>query len=131
MGAQVLLVDDDELLLDVLATVLDLEEFDVRRASDGQQALDAIDEQRPSLVVCDAVMPGIDGFEVCRRIKQDPRTASLPVVLLTARAGEADRQAGRDAGCDAYLTKPFSALELLEILRSLAPTRPRRGRGGN
>ena len=122
---RVLLVDDDLLLLEVLTTVLDLEEFDVVSASDGDTALEIAARDEVDLVVCDVRMPGTDGLEVCRRLKGDPETAELPVVLLTARDTPEGRAAGEAAGCDAYVTKPFSPLELLQILRA-QPHRPRR-----
>lgn len=124
VGRRVLLVDDDPLLLDVLTTVLDLEDFEVVAAADGDTALDIAAEQPIDLVVCDVRMPGTDGIEVCRRIRSDPATKDVPVILLTARDTEEGRRAGEAAGCNAYVTKPFSPLELLEILRSLpTPTR--------
>jgi two-component system, cell cycle response regulator len=115
----VLLVDDDPLILEVLSTILDLEEFDVVTASNGQKALAAVDASRPDVVVCDVMMPEVDGLEVCRRLKSDPATVDLPVILLTARDRPEDRQAGEEAGCDAYLTKPFSPLQLIDIIRDV------------
>jgi two-component system, cell cycle response regulator len=115
----VLLVDDDPLILEVLSTILDLEEFDVVTASNGRRALAAVDSSRPDVVVCDVMMPEVDGLEVCRRLKSDPATVDLPVILLTARDRPEDRQAGEEAGCDAYLTKPFSPLQLIDIIRDL------------
>jgi DNA-binding response OmpR family regulator len=122
---RVLLVDDDPLLLDVLTTVLDLEEFEVLAASDGDTALDLATRVRIDLVVCDVRMPGTDGLEVCRRLKTDPSTADVPVILLTGRDTEGSRAAGEAAGCDAYVTKPFSALELLDVMRAQPPREPR------
>ena len=119
MSRDVLLVDDDPVLLEVLSTVLDLEEFTVATAPDGEQALAAVARHQPQVVVCDVAMPGIDGFEVCRRLKADPATSQLPVVLLTSHGGPQERQAGLDAGCDAYLAKPFSPLELIGRLREV------------
>lgn len=121
---RVLLVDDDPLLLEVLTTVLDLEEFAVVAASDGETALDLAADQWIDLVVCDVRMPGIDGLEVCRRLKADAATADVPVILLTGKDTDEARAAGQAAGCDAYVTKPFSALELLDVMRGL-PDRDR------
>jgi CheY-like chemotaxis protein len=126
----VLVVDDDPLILEVLQTVLDLEEFRVTTASDGESALDAIAAERPDVVVCDVMMPGLDGLEVCRRIKDDPSTADLPVVLLTARDRGEDRIAGEAAGCDAYLTKPFSPLFLIEVISEIRVSQPVPGADG-
>lgn len=125
---RVLLVDDDPLLLDVLTTVLDLEDFDVVAASDGDAALDVVARENLDLVVCDVSMPGTDGLEVCRRLKADAATEDLPVILLTARDTDEGRRAGEAAGCDAYVTKPFSPLELLEILRAQPVRRRAEGR---
>ncbi len=123
---RVLLVDDDPLLLEVLTTVLDLEEFEVVAAADGETALDLAARERIDLVVCDVRMPGTDGIEVCRRLKADPTTADVPVILLTGKDTAEGRAAGEAAGCDAYVTKPFSALELLDVMRGLAaPERSR------
>lgn len=117
---RVLVVDDDELTLQILRTILDLEEFDVTTVQDGEQALRLLaGDTRFDAVVLDVMMPGIDGFEVCRRIRDDPSTAALPVVLLTARDLDEDRARGREVGCDAYFTKPFSPLQLIEELGAL------------
>lgn len=115
----VLVVDDDPLILEVLRTVLDLEEFRVSTATDGETGLQMLAQDRPDVVVCDVMMPGLDGLEVCRRIKADPATADLPVVLLTARDRAEDQQAGLEAGCDAYLTKPFSPLYLIDVITEI------------
>jgi two-component system, cell cycle response regulator len=124
----VLLVDDDPLILEVLRTILDLEEFEVTTAADGHAAIAAVDRSAPDVVVCDVMMPGIDGFEVCRRLRSSPATRDLPVVLLTARDRPEDRRAGEEAGCDAYLTKPFSALQLIDVIRVVRlPGRELRG----
>jgi two-component system, cell cycle response regulator len=113
---RVLVIDDDRLILEVLETVLDLEEFDVVTADDGESGLDRLREHRPDVVVCDVMMPGLDGLEVCRRIKTDPETVDVPVVLLTARDRPEDRAAGEAAGCDAYVIKPFSPLHLIDVI---------------
>lgn len=123
----VLVVDDDPLILEVLETVLDLEEFRVTTATDGNAALRRLVEERPDVVVCDVMMPDVDGLEVCRRIKADPATATLPVVLLTARDRPEDRAAGEEAGCDAYLTKPFSPLYLIEVIGEVRAATPSAG----
>lgn len=111
-----LLVDDDELILEILTTILDLEEFDVVTASSGDDALRRLRDEDVDMVVLDVMMPGKDGYAVCREIKDDTATAALPVVLLTARDQPDDLRQGEAAGCDAYLTKPFSPLELIEVL---------------
>jgi CheY-like chemotaxis protein len=124
VARRILLVDDDPTLLQVLATVLDLEDFEVRTASGGLEAVAVFADEEPptwpDVVVCDVSMPDLDGLEVCRRLKADPASAAIPVILLTARGAQRDRDAGAAAGCDAYLTKPFSPLELIDLARSVA-----------
>lgn len=120
-ASRVLVVDDDPLIREVLRTILDLEDLRVTTASDGTEALALLaDAPAPDVVVCDVMMPGTDGLEVCRRVRADPRTAAVPVILLTARDRDEDRAAGVAAGCDAYLTKPFSPLALIDRIRELA-----------
>lgn len=116
---RVMVVDDDALTRDVLDAVLDLDEYDVTTVPDGGTALEHAAQEPPDVVILDIMMPGLDGFEVCRRLKGDPATAGVAVVLLTARVDdEARAEAGR-CGADAFLTKPFSPLELIEQLDQL------------
>lgn len=123
MTRRVLLVDDDAVLLEVLATVLDLEDFEVVCANGGEEALANLQpdgpDPLPDVMVCDVAMPDLDGLTVCRRVKGDHRTRHIPVILLTARGTQRDRDAGAAAGCDAYLTKPFSPLELIHVTRTI------------
>lgn len=123
---RVLVVDDDPVIREVLSTILDLEDLDVTCAGSGSDALQLLaDGPVPDVVVCDVVMPGIDGLEVCRRLKADPDLAHVPVILLTARDRDEDRAAGIAAGCDDYLTKPFSPLALIDRIGGLtADVRP-------
>lgn len=116
-SARVLVVDDDDLVRDILARVLDVGELSVCTADDGESALDLIREEPPDAVVLDVGLPGMDGFEVCRRLATDPALSSIPVVLLTGYDDEVTRDQATAAGCAAFLTKPFSALELLDVLR--------------
>lgn len=114
-----MIVDDDPLILQVVSTVLDLEEFDVVTATTGEQALQDLPGAGAALVVTDVMMPDMDGFELCDRIRRDPVTKALPVILLTARDSSEDRTRGGEVGADAYLTKPFSPLELIEAIDGL------------
>jgi DNA-binding response OmpR family regulator len=129
MSRRVLVVDDDDLTRDIVATILDLEEYEVETAPDGRAGLAVLRERRPDVIVLDVMMPGIDGFEVCKRIKGDPETAEIPVILLTARDTVEDRRLGEEAGCDAYLTKPFSPLALIERIGAFEAARGRTGEG--
>lgn len=120
---RVLIVDDDPIILDIVTTVLDLEHFATSTASDGPTALAMIDDDAPDALVLDVMMPDMTGLEVCRRLRESEDHAKLPIILLTARDQPEDRQAGLDAGCDAYLSKPFSPLELIDVIENLLAAR--------
>jgi DNA-binding response OmpR family regulator len=115
-GRLVLLVDDDPTVLEVCRNYLEQAGFRVREAADAFTALDAVDRERPDLVVLDRMLPGVDGIEVCRRIRA---VSQLPVIMLTALGGEVDRIAGLEAGVDDYLAKPFSPRELTLRVRTV------------
>lgn len=114
---RILVVDDDRAVRDSLRRSLAFNGYSVELASDGQQALDQILEQRPDALVLDVMMPRVDGLEVCRRLRS--AGDDLPVLVLTAREAVSDRVAGLDAGADDYLAKPFALEELLARLRAL------------
>jgi DNA-binding response OmpR family regulator len=123
MGQQVLVVDDDLTVSDVVRRYLERAGFEVTLAADGPQALAAFERRRPALVVLDLMLPGIDGLELCRRMRA--RDRDLPVVMLTALGEEAERVVGLELGADDYVTKPFSPRELVlrvqSVLRRAAP----------
>jgi DNA-binding response OmpR family regulator len=124
--SSVLLADDNADMRDYVRRLLD-GRYDVAAAADGQAALDAIRRHRPDLVLSDVMMPGLDGFGLLRAIRSDPSLRDMAVILLSARAGEEARAEGLDAGADDYLTKPFSARELLaRVGANLAMARMRR-----
>jgi two-component system, OmpR family, response regulator MprA len=119
MGAmKILVVDDERAVRESLRRALELEGYDIELAGDGEEALYRLDSAaQPDAVILDVLMPGVDGLEVCRRIR---RTGSkLPVLMLTARDAVENRVAGLDAGADDYVTKPFALEELLARVRAL------------
>jgi DNA-binding response OmpR family regulator len=116
----VLIVDDEQhirLLIEQVLEDLEDEGVEVRTASDGETALDAVRDHRPELVFLDVALPMRTGFEVCRAIKDDPALRGTVVVMLTAKGQAYDRVAGLAAGADRYLTKPFDPDELLDVAR--------------
>jgi DNA-binding response OmpR family regulator len=117
MGHRVLVVDDDPIVSDVVRRYLEQAGCAVRLAADGAAGLAAVDAERPDLVVLDLMMPGIDGLEVCRRLRDQQPT--LPVIMLTALGEEVDRVLGLEVGADDYVTKPFSPRELVLRVRSV------------
>ncbi|MEQ8403258.1 MAG: PleD family two-component system response regulator [Roseitalea porphyridii] len=119
MTARILVVDDNQLNLDLLNARLTMEYYEVATALDGHQALEALARESFDIVLLDIMMPGIDGFEVCRRIKADPGTMDIPVVMVTALDQMEDRVRGLQAGADDFLTKPVNELQLLARVKSL------------
>jgi CheY-like chemotaxis protein len=116
----VLVVDDDDVIRQLITVNLELEGFEVVAAVDGQDALDRVKEIQPDVVTLDVMMPRVDGWEAAARLRADPDTAHIKVVLLSARAQQADLHRGEAIGVDAYLTKPFDPDELIDIVRNLS-----------
>ena len=114
----VLVVDDDVDIARFIEVNLRLEGFDVLVAHDGVEALEVIAEDLPDLALLDVMMPRLDGVELCRRLRSDPLTASLPVIMLTAKSLSVDKVVGLTAGADDYIIKPFDTLELIARVRS-------------
>jgi DNA-binding response OmpR family regulator len=125
----VLVVDDEPIVRDVVVKYLRREGYRTLEAGDGEAALALVDHERPDLIVLDLMLPGLDGLAVCRRIRA---RSELPVIMLTARAEEADRIVGLELGADDYVTKPFSPRELAArvktVLRRARSTTPRQER---
>jgi len=112
----IVVADDDPQLLRLVARNLELEGYQVVTAADGQVALDTITATLPDLAILDVMMPGLDGFTVCQRVRE---FSSLPIMILTARGHDQDKVRGFDLGADDYLTKPFSVAELLARVRAI------------
>jgi len=121
----VLVVDDEQDILELVAYNLSREGYRVTTAADGEEALEGARSQSPALIVLDLMLPGVDGLEVCRRLKADPRTQHIPIVMLTAKGEEADIVAGLELGADDYITKPFSPRVLVARLRAVLRRRAR------
>ncbi len=117
---RILVVDDDLVLRELVTLNLEAEGFSVRTASDGDQALELARELQPDLILLDVMMPGRDGLSALGELRQDPRTAEIPVALLTARATDEQVWEGWDAGADFYILKPFDIDELLSFLTYLS-----------
>lgn len=117
---RVLVVDDDEVIRQLITLNLELEGFEVHEAVDGVDALRKAAEVHPSVITLDIMMPNMDGWDAAARLRSDPLTAHVKVVLLSARAQEADVRRGTRLGVDAYLTKPFDPDDLVDVVRRLA-----------
>jgi two-component system alkaline phosphatase synthesis response regulator PhoP len=120
MPRKVLVVDDEPELLQLLRYVLEAAGMGVMVATSGRQAIELIKRERPDLILCDVVMPELNGFETVQALRQDPETRHLPILMLSARGQAQDVQRALDAGANGYITKPFSYRELVaEVKRHL------------
>ena len=122
-GATVLVVDDDPVIQKLLQVNFEMEGYSVITAGDGEEGLARAQAEHPDAIVLDVMMPKMDGLEVARRLKGDPVTEGIPIILLSAKAQQADIQAGTATGAEEYLTKPFDPLELLQRVGDLIARR--------
>ena len=127
MGDVVLIADDDVDIVRFVALNLRLEGFDVVAAHDGQEALDKALDVQPSLILLDTMMPRMDGYEVCSRLRDDRRGSPIPVIMLTARSMDADRAQAFTVGADDWVTKPFDPAVLVSKVKHRVGARHRTG----
>lgn len=118
MQQTILIVDDEEPIRELIAFNLEKAGYQIKAAEDGYQALQAVN-RKTDLIILDLMLPGIDGLEVCRRLKGDAQTACIPVIMLTAKNDEIDKILGLELGADDYLTKPFSPRELVARVKAV------------
>ena len=118
-GARVLIVDDDAFVRRPLEFILRAEGFRPETAKDGEECLQRVAESPPDLIFLDVMMPGQDGFSVCRTLKADPRFASIPIILLTAKGHEHDRHRGLALGARDFMTKPYSPSDLIQRVHEI------------
>jgi phosphate regulon transcriptional regulator PhoB len=119
MASRVLIVEDERDIRDLVVLHLQRDGYEVTSAGSGEEALARVRQSPPDLVVLDLMLPAMSGLEVCRRIRQEQATATLPIVMLTAKADEVDRVVGLELGADDYVVKPFSPKELLARVRAV------------
>ncbi|HSN16139.1 MAG TPA: response regulator [Anaeromyxobacteraceae bacterium] len=120
---QIIIVDDDRDTREMLTLALDLEGFEVRTAANGLRLISAMHVDRPDVILLDIMMSWIDGFELCRAIKQNPSFADIPVVFISARKSDEDERAGRAAGAIDYFPKPLDMERLVERIREILANR--------
>lgn len=118
MPHRILIVDDEPHIVELVRVCLEDPGFEILEARDGETGLAMARQLLPHVILLDVMMPRMDGYAVCRALKEDPRTSGIPVVMLTAKGLEADRQKGHEAGADAYLSKPFSPTRLNAQVRA-------------
>jgi len=123
---KILIVDDAVDTVELLKKRLRFEGYDTAEAYDGEEGLKLVAEYNPDLIILDVLMPKLDGYEVCQRLKSDENTKYIPVLMLTAKSEVADKVKGLDIGADHYLAKPFNYKELSARVRSLVATKAAR-----
>ncbi len=124
---RVLVVDDERHIVRLVQVNLERQGYEVLTAYDGVECLEKAKSERPDLIVLDVMMPRMDGFEALQRLKSDPETSHIPVIMLTARAQDRDVLQGYQYGADLYLTKPFSPMELLSLVRRVFESQEEEG----
>ena len=121
---EILIVDDEDEIRTVLRLTLTRAGYDVREAEDGESALESIQDNLPDLILLDVLMPGMDGFEVCRRIRGGTETAHIPILMLSAKTDTRSRQEGMRAGATKYLTKPIAPDQLIRHVADVLNNAP-------
>jgi two-component system alkaline phosphatase synthesis response regulator PhoP len=116
---RVLIIEDELNIIELVAYNLEKEGWLVSKAQTGEEGLEKIEEEHPDIILLDLMLPGIDGMEICRRTRQNKLTKDIPIIILTAKAEEADRVLGLESGADDYVTKPFSPRELVARIRAV------------
>ena len=119
MDRTIFIADDELDFVSTLRSRLEFEGFGVTTAADGKEALQRIMHEKPDLILLDIMMPAVNGYQVCRELKENSETSSIPIIMLTAKSQESDKFWGREAGADDYVTKPFDMEELLEKIGDL------------
>ncbi|MGJ8605290.1 MAG: response regulator transcription factor [Marivita sp.] len=120
MSKQVLLIEDEPNIIEAISFILSRDGWTVKTHSNGADAVEMIKERQPDVVILDVMLPGKSGYDILRELREDPRGAELPVLMLTARGQTKDREIAERAGCNAFMTKPFSNADVLETVRALA-----------
>ena len=119
MAKKILAVDDEKHILRLVQINLEKAGYEVVTGTNGREAVEKVRSEKPQLVVMDVMMPEMDGFEALKQLKSDPETADIPVIMLTAKAQDADVFHGWQSGADLYLTKPFNPMELLTFVKRI------------
>jgi DNA-binding response OmpR family regulator len=120
----ILIIEDNQETARILELSLKREGYQIVIALDGLRGLELAQAQPPDLILLDLMLPGIDGFEVCRRLRANPVTAGLPILILSAKTQEADKQLAAQLGANSYLAKPYRRAELLAAIQALLPNQP-------
>lgn len=120
MSGQVLLIEDEPNIIEAISFILSRDGWAVKTHSNGADAVEMVKARKPDVLILDVMLPGKSGYDILRELREDPEINGLPVLMLTARGQSKDREIAERAGCDAFMTKPFSNADVLETVRALA-----------
>lgn len=120
MSKQVLLIEDEPNIIEAISFILSRDGWTVKTHSNGADAVEMVRKRKPDVVILDVMLPGKSGYDILRELREDPDWQRLPVLMLTARGQSKDREIAERAGCNAFMTKPFSNADVLETVRNLA-----------
>ncbi len=118
---RIMVIDDSPTMLYMIKHMLTKDGHEVLTASDGGDAVSLAVEHKPELILLDVILPKLNGYEVCRQLKSTPQTAKIPVVMITSKTKDKDREWGLEQGADAYITKPFDGQDLLDVIGRFVP----------
>ncbi|WP_299788218.1 response regulator [uncultured Marivita sp.] len=119
MSKQVLLIEDEPNIIEAISFILSRDGWTVKTHSNGADAVELVKQRQPDVLILDVMLPGKSGYDILRELRDDPISAGVPVLMLTARGQTKDREIAERAGCDAFMTKPFSNADVLETVRAL------------
>lgn len=119
MAKQVLLIEDEPNIIEAISFILSRDGWTVKTHSNGADAVELVKQRQPDVLILDVMLPGKSGYDILRELRDDPISAGVPVLMLTARGQTKDREIAERAGCDAFMTKPFSNADVLETVRAL------------
>ena len=120
MSGLVLLIEDEPNIIEAISFILSRDGWAVKTHSNGADAVEMVKARKPDVLILDVMLPGKSGYDILRELREDPEINGLPVLMLTARGQSKDREIAERAGCDAFMTKPFSNADVLETVRALA-----------
>ena len=117
--AKILLVDDDPYMMDILTAILTSEGYEIEPAGDGEEALQKIADAKPDVIVTDVMLPKLDGWKLCKKVKGNPETKMIPILIMTAKGEQMSELMSYESGADAYISKPFQNKDLVNSIKQL------------
>jgi DNA-binding response OmpR family regulator len=124
MAKRVLLAEDEPNIVESLTFLLERAGFEINAEANGRRALETVLSDAPDVLILDVMLPDLDGYEILRQVRADPRTAELPILMLTAKGQKEDRETALECGADLFITKPFSNSDIIDAIEQLAAGRP-------